>query len=244
VFTARSRSMYRGTRPASRAVPTDILHFPARVVVTPADALHRLRGVERRGTTSWRKYGWRRPRLRVHPAKPKIGLRKIRADDMWHIDSTVIRLLDGPRLSPCRDRQLLATDPGVASRRDVRPGQHRSRVARRQPRREVRRHRPTGVGRCAHRKRECAGRRTPLHGRAAPGAGLDGAEVLELHDRSVVALPETSMSSFTRSRASPRCVDSWRSTSTNTTACFRIRRSGDRRRTRCTSAPETQCRQP
>jgi hypothetical protein len=34
-------------------------------------------------------------RLRVHPAKPKIGLRTTRADEMWHIDTTVIRLLDG-----------------------------------------------------------------------------------------------------------------------------------------------------
>jgi hypothetical protein len=44
-----------------------------------------------------RKYGWRRPRLRVHPATPKIGLRTTRANEMWHIDTTVIRLLDGSR---------------------------------------------------------------------------------------------------------------------------------------------------
>jgi transposase InsO family protein len=44
-----------------------------------------------------RKYGWRRPRLRAHPAKPKVGLRATRADEMWHIDTTVIRLLDGTR---------------------------------------------------------------------------------------------------------------------------------------------------
>jgi hypothetical protein len=44
-----------------------------------------------------RKHGWRRPRFRVHPAKPKIGLRTTRADEMWHIDTTVIRLLDGSR---------------------------------------------------------------------------------------------------------------------------------------------------
>jgi hypothetical protein len=34
----------------------------------------------------------------------------------------------------------------------------------------------------------------------------------------------------------------WRSTSTTTTASFRIRRFWDRRRTRCTSAPGTECR--
>jgi putative transposase len=44
-----------------------------------------------------RKYGWRRPRLRVHPAKPKVGVRTTAPDEMWHIDTTVIRLLDGTR---------------------------------------------------------------------------------------------------------------------------------------------------
>jgi len=44
-----------------------------------------------------RTHGWRRPRLRVHPAKPKVGLRTTRPDEMWHIDTTVIRLLDGSR---------------------------------------------------------------------------------------------------------------------------------------------------
>jgi putative transposase len=44
-----------------------------------------------------RQNGWRRPRLRVHSAKPKVGLRTTRADEMWHIDTTVIRLLDGIR---------------------------------------------------------------------------------------------------------------------------------------------------
>jgi putative transposase len=44
-----------------------------------------------------RKFGWRPPRLRVHAAKPKVGLRTTRADEMWHIDTTVIRLLDGTR---------------------------------------------------------------------------------------------------------------------------------------------------
>jgi putative transposase len=42
-------------------------------------------------------YGWRRPRLRIHPAKPKVGLRTSGPDEIWHIDTTVIRLLDGTR---------------------------------------------------------------------------------------------------------------------------------------------------
>jgi putative transposase len=44
-----------------------------------------------------RRNGSRRPRLRVHPAKPKTGLRTTRSNEMWHIDTTVIRLLDGTR---------------------------------------------------------------------------------------------------------------------------------------------------
>src|SRR5262249_56011495 len=51
----------------------------------------------RRGTALVRTYGWRRPRLRVHPAKPTVGLRTTRPNEMWHIDPTVIRLLDGTR---------------------------------------------------------------------------------------------------------------------------------------------------
>src|SRR5262249_24200496 len=42
-----------------------------------------------------RKFGWRRPRLRVHSAKPKVGVRTTRPNEMWHIDTTVILLLDG-----------------------------------------------------------------------------------------------------------------------------------------------------
>jgi putative transposase len=33
----------------------------------------------------------------VHPAKPNVGLRTTAPDEMWHIDTTVIRLLDGTR---------------------------------------------------------------------------------------------------------------------------------------------------
>ena len=44
-----------------------------------------------------RDHGWRRPRLRVHPEKPKVGLRTQRPDEAWHVDTTVIRLLDGTK---------------------------------------------------------------------------------------------------------------------------------------------------
>ena len=44
-----------------------------------------------------RQHGWRRPRVRVHPQKPKIGIRASRPNELWHVDATVIRLLDSSR---------------------------------------------------------------------------------------------------------------------------------------------------
>ncbi len=78
------------TSPEFRHVPTGTLAVLAqrlgKVWASPSTWYHLVR-----------KYGWRRPRLRVHPAKPKVGLRTTRADEMWHIDTTVIRLRDGTR---------------------------------------------------------------------------------------------------------------------------------------------------
>jgi len=51
--------------------------------------------------TTWyrlvRRYQWRRPRKRVHPARPKVGIRASRPNEIWHVDTTLIRLLDGSR---------------------------------------------------------------------------------------------------------------------------------------------------
>jgi len=45
-----------------------------------------------------RERGWRRPRLRVYPAKPKVGIRASRPNEYWHIDASIIRLVDGTRV--------------------------------------------------------------------------------------------------------------------------------------------------
>ena len=45
-----------------------------------------------------REGGWRRPRRRVYPAKPKVGIRAYAPNGLWHIDVTIIRLLDGTRV--------------------------------------------------------------------------------------------------------------------------------------------------
>jgi len=51
--------------------------------------------------TTWhrliRDRGWRRPRIRIHPDGPKVGIRASKPDEIWHVDTTVIRLLDGIR---------------------------------------------------------------------------------------------------------------------------------------------------
>ena len=44
-----------------------------------------------------RLYQWRRPRLRVHPAKPTVGIRASKPNEVWHVDTTIVRLLDGTR---------------------------------------------------------------------------------------------------------------------------------------------------
>ena len=44
-----------------------------------------------------RRHRWRRPRTRVHPEKPKVGIRATRPNEFWHVDTTAIRLLDGTR---------------------------------------------------------------------------------------------------------------------------------------------------
>jgi transposase InsO family protein len=41
--------------------------------------------------------GWRRPRNRIYPAKPKIGIRATAPGELLHLDVTIIRLLDGTR---------------------------------------------------------------------------------------------------------------------------------------------------
>jgi putative transposase len=72
-------------------------HIPTGTLAVLAQRLGRVSASPSTWYRLVRKYGWRRPRLRVHPAKPKVGLRTTAPDETWHIDTTVIRLLDGTR---------------------------------------------------------------------------------------------------------------------------------------------------
>ena len=38
---------------------------------------------------------WRQPRTRIHPAAPKDGVRASAPDQMWHVDTTLIKLVKG-----------------------------------------------------------------------------------------------------------------------------------------------------
>jgi putative transposase len=67
---------------------------------TLARLAQRLRKVFASPTTWYRlvrRFQWRRPRKRVHPAQPKVGIRATRPNEIWHVDTTLIRLLDGSR---------------------------------------------------------------------------------------------------------------------------------------------------
>ncbi len=78
------------TSPDHRHVPTGILAVLAQrigKVFASASTWYRL----------VREHGWRRPRARVHPERPKIGIRASKPDETWHVDTSVVRLLDGTR---------------------------------------------------------------------------------------------------------------------------------------------------
>jgi transposase InsO family protein len=52
--------------------------------------------------TTWlrlmREHGWRRQRTRVHPPKPRVGVRATKPNEIWHVDTTLIRLVSGAKV--------------------------------------------------------------------------------------------------------------------------------------------------
>jgi len=77
--------------------PSDYRH----VLTSPLAILAQRLGIVVASPSTWarlvRERGWRRTRLRIHPGKPKVGLRTTRPNEAWHVDTTVIRLLDGTK---------------------------------------------------------------------------------------------------------------------------------------------------
>lgn len=76
---------------------SDYRHVPTGTLAVLAQRLGRVFA----SPTTWyklvRRFQWRRPRRRVHPPKPKVGVRANRPNQIWHVDMTMIRLLDGTR---------------------------------------------------------------------------------------------------------------------------------------------------
>ena len=73
---------------------TEYRHMPLRTLSLYAQRA----GEVFASATTWaklvRQRGWRRSRRRVYPEKPKTGSRATYSNEYWHIDVTVIRLLD------------------------------------------------------------------------------------------------------------------------------------------------------
>jgi len=75
----------------------DVKHFSLRSLSLYAQRLGTVFASYGTWCRMFRVHGWRRPRKRLYPAKPKVGIRATRPNEWFHIDVTVIRLLDGTR---------------------------------------------------------------------------------------------------------------------------------------------------
>jgi transposase InsO family protein len=76
----------------------DLRHMPLRTLALYAQRVGKVFAA----VSSWaklvRERGWLRPRLRVYPEKPTMGVRATRPNELWHIDVTVLKLVDGMRV--------------------------------------------------------------------------------------------------------------------------------------------------
>ncbi len=73
---------------------TEYRHMPLRTLAVYAQRAGKVFASATTWTKLVRQRGWRRPRRRVYPEKPKTGIRATYPNECWHIDVTVIRLLD------------------------------------------------------------------------------------------------------------------------------------------------------
>ena len=73
----------------------DYRHVPTGVLAILAQRLGKVFASPSTWHRLVRRNRWRRPRKRVHPPKPRLGIRASRPNETWHIDTTIVRLLDG-----------------------------------------------------------------------------------------------------------------------------------------------------
>ena len=76
---------------------TDYRHVPTGTLAILAQRLGKVVASPSTWHRLVRHHGWRRPRKRVHPAKPRFGIRASAPNEIRHIDTSVVRLLDGTR---------------------------------------------------------------------------------------------------------------------------------------------------
>ena len=76
------------------ATADEYRHVPTSTLAVLAQRLGRVFASASTWSRLVRTRGWQRPRTWVYPAKPKVGLRATKPNEYWHIDVTVIRLLD------------------------------------------------------------------------------------------------------------------------------------------------------
>ena len=76
----------------------DFRHLSVRALALHAQRVGRVFAAPGTWLRQIREHGWLRARRRLHPPKPKDGVRATRPNELWHLDVTIIRLLDGTRL--------------------------------------------------------------------------------------------------------------------------------------------------
>lgn len=72
-------------------------HMPLRTLSAHAQRIGKVFASAGTWARLARERGWRRPRTRVHPAKPTVGVRATKPNEYWHVDATILRLLDGTK---------------------------------------------------------------------------------------------------------------------------------------------------
>ena len=79
------------------ALSEEYRHMPVSTLALYAQRVGKLFASASTWCKKIRERGWKRPRRRVYPARPRVGIRADKPNEIWHVDATVIRLLDGTK---------------------------------------------------------------------------------------------------------------------------------------------------
>ncbi len=80
------------------AISEDYKHLPISRLALLAQRLGKVYLSASTWSKQIRERGWRRPRQRVYPAKAKVGVRAEEPDEFWHLDASIIKLIDGTKV--------------------------------------------------------------------------------------------------------------------------------------------------